>query len=327
MIFNPLIPTINQTLKGVQLVLVSKLYPYIAKILASYSRVKLRIIDRTVDIETEYLCWKHRKGELIEFGTRGYKTKLEDLGLLAAQVHLVRKKAESTRHEVVIADVDHDGFLISRYGPIDGVPTISAEQAMPRKRFELEIVSIDGYIGVKKHFAGNKAPFLRELSALHVLGQKHCKVPAIMAIDFENTTITMSYISGVVLREELGKRGAVLRDRDVNKNAEFAGLSSKEQWMRRICEGRKVLYEVVDRQFVDDLFNELKRVHSAGFVLNDIKYGNVVIEKKSQEPYIIDFDHARHASKVGLRVFQYQRDLEIERFNLHYDVENINYSL
>ena len=36
-------------------------------------------------------------------------------------------------------------------------------------------------------------------------------------IDFENLALTFSYILGPVLREELAKRGAALRDRDEDK--------------------------------------------------------------------------------------------------------------
>jgi serine/threonine protein kinase len=147
-----------------------------------------------------------------------------------------------------------------------------------------------------------------------------------MDVDFDNLTLTCSYISGYVLREELAKRGAVLRDADVNNNPDFLNLSRKEKWLKRIEQGKSVLYDVIDTQFVKSLFVQLKKVHASGFILNDIKYGNVIIEEGSGKPYLIDFDKCCRCSELTKRFFRILCERDIEKFNLHFGVETLTYN-
>ena len=95
------------------------------------------------------------------------------------------------------------------------------------------VVACGAHVGIRKNFRGDKVAFLNELRALHTLGLGKCLIPAIMDIDFDSLTLTYSYILGSVLREELGKRGAVVRDRDVPRN-----LSRAQGWRRRLEEGK-----------------------------------------------------------------------------------------
>ena len=69
----------------------------------------------------------------------------------------------------MIADVDQDGFSISRVGPMKNAPTMPASQAFIRTRMELTIVAVNGYVGVKKSSNGAKGQFIRKLKALHLL--------------------------------------------------------------------------------------------------------------------------------------------------------------
>jgi serine/threonine protein kinase len=137
-----------------------------------------------------------------------------------------------------------------------------------------------------------------------------------MDVDFDNLRLTFSYILGAVLREELAKRGAVLRDRDVENNPDFKFLNAKERWLKRVQEGKRILYDVVDPKFVKSLFNEFKKIHASGFLMNDIKYGNIIIEKESGKPYLIDFELASDYRSLG-RHFRILHDGDIEQFNLH----------
>lgn len=60
-------------------------------------------------------------------------------------------------------------------------------------------------MGVKKHYNGNRLSFVNEINALYNLRLSGCNVPAIMDIDFNNLTLTFSYILGTVVREVLAK--------------------------------------------------------------------------------------------------------------------------
>lgn len=264
--------------------------------------------------------WRRNKEELLKAGERGYRIRIEELGLSQENLELLQKTQQQL-HEVVIAELDQDGFMLSHFGPMRDAPTVSESQFIARNRLKLALVAVDGYAGVRKDYRGNKLSFVNEIKALHRLGLAGSNVPAIIDIDFDGLTLTLSYVLGPVLREELAKRGAVLRDRDVDSNPHFVHLRAKERWLRRIQEGKRVLFDVVDARFIEDLFFQLKKIHASGFIWNDIKYGNVIIEKRSGEPYLIDFESARYCPELGKSAFQILCNQNIERFKLHFCVE------
>ena len=300
--------------------------PIIMKALPIYLRVykKVTLSREKYCLGKELRQWQSIKEKLLNVGAKGYKTKIEDLGLSQKKLEILKKMQQKTR-EVVIAEIDQDGFLLSNFGPIRNTPTISKEQFLARKRSNLKVVSINGYVGVKKDYLGNKLSFVRELRALHSLGLAGSNVPSIIDVDFDNLTLTFSYILGPILREELAKRGAVLRDRDVDSNPNYTYLNSKERWAKRLQEGKRVLYDVIDSQFVKSLAYELRKVHASGFMLNDIKYGNIVIEKRSGKPYLLDFELSTHYSKSKNIYFRILSDEDIEKFNLHFNTQLLTY--
>lgn len=301
--------------------------PYIVMVLPRLSTVykknKLRM-EKYFFLNRNINNWRRKKDEILELGRSGYLLALDEIEWSAKQLEAIRRLQESSR-EVVIAEIDQDGFLLSNFGAIRNLSMVSKDEFLDRKKFTLRMVAIERYVGVKKDYRGNKLAFLKELSALHNLGLAGCNVPAIIAVDFDNLTLTCSYILGAVLRDELAKRGAILRDRDVENSTDFARLDPSERWLRRIQEGKQFLYDVVDSQLVENLFEQLRKTHEAGFIWNDIKYGNVIIEEKSGSPYLIDFDRASHYKSLPNSLFRVLRDQEIERFNLHFDTQEMTY--
>lgn len=294
------------------------------KVLAVYVMLyrKVTTLKQIYNVDKEIRYWKSNKKELLELGKRRYRLRIEDLGLSQEKFKLLRKLQQQS-HEVVIAEVDQDGFLLSNFGPIRNAPIISKKQFLARKKFNIKVVALNGYVGVKKDYKGNKVAFVNEIKALYNLGLAGCNVPAIMDIDFDSLTLTFSYIFGSVLREELAKKGAILRDRDIDNNPDYTHLTPEKRWLKRIQEGKRVLSDVVNLEFIEDLFIELKKVHASGFILGDIKYGNIIIEKISGKPYLIDFEHTKDYSKLGKKSFGVLCDQEIERLNLHFDTEKL----
>jgi 2-polyprenyl-3-methyl-5-hydroxy-6-metoxy-1,4-benzoquinol methylase len=277
-----------------------------------YMRVKLQPV-----LWLRY--WQAHRDELLKSGDNGYVLTVDSLGLPAEGLRALRAELAEWP-EVVIADIDQDGFLLSRFGPIPDVPNVDQEGFLKRKRRPLKVVAMGNKVGVKKYYHGNKVRFLNELEVLNSLAGR-CNVPAILDADFNNLTITFSYIPGAVIREELAKRGAVIRNRDIDGDPEFRRLTRKEQRHRRVAEARRVMSAYLDRPMVDDIFSELKKIHRAGILLSDIKYGNIIIERDSGKPYFIDFDDADSYGHPGSLRWQARRDFEIERFNLFFATE------
>ncbi len=260
--------------------------------------------------------------QILQAAKSGYKIKVEHLGLTTEHFN---KLANIRSKEIVIGKIDQDGFLLSFFGDIPGIPQVSEKDFMPRLRFEINLVAIDGYVGIKKNHKGNKLFFINELIALHLLGLAGCNVPALLNIDFENLSLTFSYIAGDVLREKLAEKGAVLRDCDVNNNPDFAALDSNGKRIKRIKEGKKVLYDVIDERFAEDVFEQFSIIHQAKFVYNGFKYGNIIIEKGSGKPFLIDFESSLYYPHLGENSFRILRDKSIEQFNLHFNKEKMTY--
>jgi tRNA A-37 threonylcarbamoyl transferase component Bud32 len=200
-------------------------------------------------------------------------------------------------------------------GTIPKVPSVSKTDFLVIKRFGLRVVAIDGYVCVEKHYEGNKSSFVNEIEAHCHLRRAGCNVPVIMDVDFDNLTLTFSYISGPVLHEELAKRGAVVRDRDIEENPELTRSGRRKKMLNRILEGRRVLSEVIDSNFIELILTELNKIHEARFIWNDIKYGNIIIEERTGKPYLIDFDWALRFPELGENAFRILSERDIEKFN------------
>lgn len=282
-----------------------------------YTKVLRRVVERRRrrTSDADLAQWRSRREEVLEAAS--LIAPRTDSLLDAGRLDRLRTAAGGER-EIVLADIDQDGFLLSRVGALRGVPTVTPDRFVPRTRYDLTVVALDGVVGVKKHFKENVASFVAELSAGHDLRRAGCRVPAILDVDFDGLTITFEYLPGPILREELAQRGALLRDRDVDAHPELRQLRRRERRDRCIEEGRAVLDEVLDAEAIERLFAELRKIHAAGYVLHDLKFGNVILDPSSDELYFIDFDRARSYPDVSPLAFRFLRDRDYEKFNAHF---------
>jgi tRNA A-37 threonylcarbamoyl transferase component Bud32 len=274
-------------------------------------------------VEQEIRYWRANKAELLQPSQRGYRLKIEDFGLNPENLDRLKHMQQQST-EVVLADIDQDGFFLSYFGPIEQTPTISEDQFLTRKRFGVKVVAINGYVGIKKDYRGSKSRFANELRVLYQLGRAGCNTPVILDADFDNLILTFSYIPGPVLSQQLVKKGAVLHLRDV-MHKEYGGLARKERRPIRLQEARRVLHEVIDASFVECVFAELIKIHAAGVIDNDIKYGNIITERHSGQIYWIDFEHAPYYPNLGQTASRLLRDHDIENFNLFFDADKLTY--
>jgi tRNA A-37 threonylcarbamoyl transferase component Bud32 len=287
--------------------------PVFPACLRLYTWIK-RIALKYYFAEKKIQYWRQNKDTLLSLADKGYKTKVQQLGLDWEKVR-PSENARQQSHRIELGEIDQDGFLLSKVGAISNVPSVSKKQFLKRKRFDLRVVAIDGYVCIEKHYKGNKSSFVNEIEAHYHLGRAGCNIPVIMDADFDNLTLTFSYISGPVLREELAKRGAVVRDRDIEENPGLTRFSKRKRAIKRIPECRRVLSDVIDSQFIELIFAELNKIHEARFIWNDIKYGNIIIEERSGKPYLIDFDWALRFEELGKNAFRILSSRDIEKFN------------
>jgi tRNA A-37 threonylcarbamoyl transferase component Bud32 len=258
--------------------------------------------------------WKKMENVVLEEGGKGYRIRTEKLGITwpgqAADQSLSLETGDR-----VIADIDHDGFWLSHVGPISGVVMVSEHDFRPRRRAFLKAVEIDGFVGIQKDFRGDYYSFVNELRSLYLLSKAGVHVPAVFKMDYEVPSLTFAYINGLPLSEEFARRGALLRNRQRETHPELIGLSRPEQSRKVMQSAKKVIHEVIDQQFVNKVFGEVEKMHAARIIWNDVKYGNILLESESKEPYLIDFAYARYYPRLWKKLFAVL--IENENTKLH----------
>jgi hypothetical protein len=215
--------------------------------------------------------------------------------------------------EVTLASIDQDGFLRPQFEQFWPAPRVDAEAFLPRERFELAVVDHDGWVGVCKNFRGSKIAFVNELEAALDLGAAGCHVSAILGVDFERLSITFAYINGVVVREALAQAGAPMRDRDVRPDR--AALGDRGIQQERRVAGRRLVDKVLDGETIARIGKALLAIHRAGYTFEDVKYGNVIIEARTNTPYFLDCERALPLHQFSRMTATYLRDRDADKLN------------
>lgn len=262
--------------------------------------------------------------QILESGSKGYSIGIDELGLNPEDVATVEQKHQKF-NEVIIADIDQTGLWFSHYGPIENVPQIRQSEFRERYRFKIQVVSLGGKVGVKKNYNGNALAFANELRALYLLANEGCNVPAVMAIDFDKLTLTMSYIKGDPLDDLIAKVEAETIYKNSEKDGNLVTLVSGQKRTRNIQQGTLPLDDILDKKQITDMLDHLQKILRGRIILKDIKYGNVIIERKTGKPFWIDFDFSRYYPKASKGTFAFLRDMDIERFNLLFSTDCLTY--
>lgn len=284
----------------------------------------LRRAIRGFCLKAELRRWRGRGGEIRAAAERRSRMSVDALGLAPEQLDVLRSRLTRER-EVVVAEVDQDGFFLSHFGPLPYLPTVESAAFMPRRRYQVQLVAQNGWVGVKKCYRGQVDRFLNELSALHILGAAGGRVPVILDVDFDALTITTSLIRGETLRERLARQGAVLRDRDMVQDPALAAMPERERLATCVENGARIVRQVVDESFLQEVYRQLQLVHAAKIAWGDIKTGNVVIEQETGLPWLIDFDTAADCHRMNRFSFRVLCDRDIERFNRHFGCQRWTY--
>jgi tRNA A-37 threonylcarbamoyl transferase component Bud32 len=271
-------------------------------------------------VHREFELWRSCTDRILAVGRRGYAQPVDRLGVSAVQSLTVTEHGGSGER-VHLAVVDQDGYLLSRFGPLAHARTTSESEFRPRDKCDVKVVSAGGILAIEKSFRGNRLRFLNEVKALHVLGENGCHVPAVLDVDFDALSITLSYISGVVLQEAIVRNGASIDGRDTLRDPRFLALDSRERWLHKVRAGRQHVASVVDRQFVQRLKGQFMQIHECGFLVNDVKFGNIILEESTGQPFLIDFDLALDCRNVPRPLRRSMQKRELAKLRLHFPEE------
>ncbi|HYX48095.1 MAG TPA: hypothetical protein VE820_14900, partial [Sphingomicrobium sp.] len=188
--------------------------------------------------------------------------------------------------ELIIGDFDQDGGILPRFGEIAGAPTIAPTQFLARSGSKVSLVDLNGRLGVRKDFASEIGRFVLELEALLCLERGNCPVPRVMNVDWETHSITLTFVPGHVVRELLAAAGANIRDRDLREPF------SRSRLRERVRVGLQFVPKIMSDKQIAGIAAGLNAIHSAGFSLEDVKFGNIILEANSGEPVFIDLERA-----------------------------------
>jgi hypothetical protein len=301
---------------------IAPIFAIISSIVAKFYR-RFWVFWYHFNIKSEFERLRQKKDNLINNQKDESLVNVKELGLNADGLKKIKKDIDSGK-EICIGDVDQDGLIISYYGSIKDIPTVSRDNSLKKTRFSMRVILFDGFVAIKKEYIGDRTSFLNELIGLHKASQAGCNAPKILDIDFDKLIITFSFITGKNLREMIALAGGIIRDHDIQKNHTLMSLSLKNRWNNYLEEGRKYITEVIDSKQIDEIFIELKKLHSVYLELYDIKYGNVIIERITKTPYLIDFDSSiKYNSTLGL--FRSMMDRDIEKFNKFFIQDKLTY--
>lgn len=261
------------------------------------ARLTIKVADRWNHYtETRRLRrWTRRVGEIREAGRSGYRAS-------PAEARVVLSRSVSRSGVLELGEIDQDGHLRPLHGHAENAPEVNDAAFIPRRRNRIFLVVIDDVVGIRKEY-GKPTAFLRELQALHRLSPAGRRVPAILDVDTDVPSITMSYLPGPVLRESLAELGARIRNRDFDFDPELVHIPKSERQVFAIQEARPLMQSVIDAKAAASLIDEVDRIHSLGVLIGDVKYGNVVLEARSGLPYLFDFDHARTYTRMPRWLF------------------------
>ncbi len=249
---------------------------------------------------------------------------LDELGYKADITNEIRC-AGCEGDEVILGEFDHYGRLVSAFGPIKGIPCISAEKRDPRRRAHIWLVMTPRGICVRKHFFGAQAKqrFLREVWALEVLRGTAARVPEIWQIDVHALTLVTTFI-GVDLEQVLTTNGARLTSAEIHERLGTVP-TDLDIWNEYINEGVRFI-EKLPPAFVESIHQQMRIAHQHGVRIYDIKYGNVAVHYKTGLAYLIDFDAAILSKKPQSRAFLVERDRDTEKFNIAFGTSYLTYN-
>jgi hypothetical protein len=225
------------------------------------------------------------------------------------------KRVSSMREadrELVIGDFDQDGGILPRFGELTGAPVIAPEQFTPRTGCKVLLVDLNGRVGVRKEFAGDIKRFVQELEALLHLESRDCPVPRVMNVNWKSPSITETFVPGNVVRELLAQAGAHIRDRDANIPVSRSGYEE------RVRAGRPYVSKVMSKEQIEAVAAGIEAIHAAGFVLEDVKFGNIILPANSGEPIFVDLERALPIDSLPREFAEYLKQIDLRKFREHF---------
>jgi SAM-dependent methyltransferase len=108
-----------------------------------------------------------------------------------------------------------------------------------------------------------------------------------------------------------------MRDRDVTPARSRIGnrIMSNRLYKKRILAGRCLIDQVLAAETIARVGQAMLAIQRAGYTLEDVKYGNIIIEATTKTPYFVDFERALPLHEFSGTTATYLRDRDAEKLN------------
>lgn len=255
------------------------------------------------------------RDQLGELPRLGLGVRVKDLD---SQLDLRLRPMRRTKRELIIGDFDQNGGILPRFGRMAGVPSIGPAEFMPRRGHRVLLVDLDGRVGVRKEFGSSRGRFAQELEALVHLGSRGCPVPELMNVDWARHSVTSAFVPGDVVRELLARAGADIRDRAAQ------GSYTRSEDKQRIRIGRELVPRVMSKEQIRDVAAGLDAIHRAGFVLEDVKFGNIILQRGSRRPIFVDLERALPIGSLPSALADHLKESDVRKLREHFGDSRAN---
>src|SRR5207253_11523259 len=79
-----------------------------------------------------------------------------------------------------------------------------------------------------------------------------------------------------------------------------------------------IIENVLDAKTIASVGEGLLAIHRAGYALEDVKYGNVIIETATGIPYFVDCERALPLRQFSPTTATFLRDRDADKLNSHF---------
>jgi len=221
--------------------------------------------------------------------------------------------------EIILGRVDNDGRLWGAFGPLPGWIMVTEETFVPRYRFPLDVVLVDGKVLVRKDFRGDHERFVREWHNLSVL-MGEANVPAVFQVDEGQMLLYKNLIIGQTIRDILVEAGAEILNVHTDKDQTLAHLNTIERLHTILARGTKLLPELFPESFFLELERQMNAIHRLGFAQLSLTFGNIMVDGDGA-PWFIDLEGAQSYSLNNTVAYRRHRDQDRVKFNRIYGRE------
>ena len=239
---------------------------------------------------------------------------------VSEEVRSAVNQAKKGQTELVLAEFDSDGKISSKYGKFPFLKTVASSEFIKKERFSVEIVLKDNFVLVKKRFGRAKRRFLNEWLASCFLADEEF-APNVYFADEKNNILYKSLISGKTLRDSLADSGAEILLSQTQNDSELAKLDTNERLWLILERGSKNLGQAVSGDIIEKLETAMDKIHAKRITGFSLTFGNVLVDSRTEQPCMIDFEGSRFHHKKSSLAFCYFRDLDRQKFNRIYKKE------